>query len=623
MARKSGKKASNILVWALLGLLMVALTGFGITSFSGSASRVGSVGNAEITAEDYARALQDEISARISETGQRVNLASLRAEGIDQAVLQGLVARAALANEAMEMGVSVGDAAVADQITAIPGFQDANGQFDRLGYEFAIGQRGLTPAEFEEDVREDISRSILQIAVIGGVAPPPLFAEAIAAHQGETRDFTLLRLGEDDLPGGLAEPTDAELQAHYEDNAERFTRPEAREISYAWITPAMLMDEIEIAEETLRALYDDRTDIYILPERRLVERLVFSDLAEAEEARAALDAGDTSFDDLVEARGLSLEDVDMGDVTRTDLVGEAAEAVFADEDAEIVGPVESAFGPALFRINAVLNASETTFEEAREDLRIELATEAARREIAALREDVDDLLAGGATLEELADETALVTGTLTLPPADGGSEDDGIAGYDAFRDAAQAAREGDFAEVLDLSDGGIFALRLDRVVPPTLPPLAEIRDDVAASWRSGALRDALAARAQELVAELATSGTALEEMGGEVQTETLIRRQDFIPDAPPTLVGQVFQLDAVGDTVVIPAAGAAYIARLDAINAAVRDATDVALLLQIIEAQVGQSMAQDVFESFGRAMEGDVGIRLDQGVINAVHASFP
>jgi peptidyl-prolyl cis-trans isomerase D len=45
----------------------------------------------------------------------------------------------------------------------------------------------------------------------------------------------------------------------------------------------------------------------------------------------------------------------------------------------IAGPLPSEFGPALYRINAILAATETTFEEARETLKPELAADAARR----------------------------------------------------------------------------------------------------------------------------------------------------------------------------------------------------------------------------------------------------
>jgi peptidyl-prolyl cis-trans isomerase D len=174
---------------------------------------------------------------------------------------------------------------------------------------------------------------------------------------------------------------------------------------------------------------------------------------------------------------------------------------------------------------------------------------------------------------------------------------------------------------LDLSDGGLFALRLDEVVPPAVPPLAEIEEEVAAAWRVTALRDALTARADQLVGQIATGRNARGPR--RPSHETRIRRQDFIPDMPPTLVVQAFQLGAPGDVVAIPGARSAHIVRLDGINPAARDAPDTGLLLQILQQTVAQSMAQDIFESYGRALQSDAGIRLDQSVINAVHAQFP
>ncbi|MCU4653529.1 SurA N-terminal domain-containing protein [Roseibacterium sp. SDUM158016] len=617
MAKSAAKKLSNVFVWVILGLLFVALAGFGIGSFGGGASRLGQVGETDITAEDYARALQNEIRAQIAQTQTPVNLADLRARGLDEAVLRARVARAALAEEARAMGLSVGDAEVARQIQAFEAFQGVNGSFDRESYEFLLAQEGLGPREFEEDVREDTSRALLQTAVVGGIRPPGLYGEAIAAFQGETRDLTILTLTEDSLEGDLPVPTQADLETFYEENADRFERPEARRITYAWLTPGQMMDSVEIDEASLRALYDERIDLYRQPERRLLERLAFGSEEAAQEAFDAIAAGETDFDTLVEERDLTIDDVDIGEVARGDLPAGAAEVIFADTESEILGPLPSPLGPALYRVNAVLEATETSFEEARGDLREELADDAARREIGAMREEIDDLLASGATLEELVETTPMELGAIDFTPI----SEEGIAGYDAFREAAALAEEGDFPEVLDLSDGGIFALRLDEVVPPAVPPLAEIRDEVADAWTTRAIRDALAERADQLVAQIAT-GATLEDLG-DVATERRVRRQDFLPDMPPTLVVQSFQLAEPGDVVAIPAARAAHIVRLDAVHPAARDAPDTGILLQILNQTVTQSMAQDIFESYGQALQADAGISLDQSVINAVHAQFP
>jgi peptidyl-prolyl cis-trans isomerase D len=613
----AGKSLSRLFVWIILGLLFVALAGFGIGSFGGGASRVGTVGDAEITAQDYARALQNEIRAQIAQTGQPVNLSDLRAQGLDEAVLQALVARAALANEAAAMGLSVGDAEVARAIQGIEAFQGVDGSFDRESYEFVLGQEGLGPREFEEDVREDTARALLQSAVVGGIRPPAAYAEAIAAFQGETRDLSVLTLSEADLADPVPAPTPEDLAAYYDENPDRFERPEARRITYAWVTPTAMMDGVEVDENTLRRLYEDRIDLYRQPERRLLERLAFGSEADAQAAFDAIAAGETDFDTLVAERDLTLDDVDLGEVDRGDLPAGAAEVIFADTEAEILGPLPSSLGPALYRVNAVLEATETPFEEARDDLREELADEAARRAIADMREEIDDLLASGATLEELAETTEMTLGRIDFTAA----SEDGIAAYEAFRAAAADIGEGDFPEVLDLSDGGIFALRLDEIVPPAVPPLAEIEQEVAAAWRVTEVRTALAQRAEDLVAQI-TTGAALEELG-EVTQERLIRRQDTIPGLPPTLVAQAFGLEAPGDVVAIPGAQTAHVVRLDAVNPANRAGADTAALVQFVNQAVAQSLAQDIFESYGRALQADAGISLDQSVINAVHSQFP
>lgn len=618
MARRGGRKLSDYFVWAILILLMVGLAGFGIGNFGGSATQVGSVGNASISANAYARAIQAELRAQAAEGGPFQTLGDLRAAGLDRAILEGLVARAALTHEAGELGLSVGDEEVARQVRATSSFQGIDGNFDRAGYELALDRAGYTVEEFEETIREDVSRSILQSAIIGGLTMPDAYVEIMVAYQTETRDFTLARVTETDLTAGLAAPTDEELQEYYDENGLRFERPELRRISYAWITPDMIMDQMEVSEEALRELYDERIEEYVQPERRLLERLVFPTQEDAEAARAALDAGETDYDALVEDRGLTLDDVDLGEVGPDDLSDAAAAAIFADTESEIIGPLDSRFGPALFRINAVLDATEVPFEDAAQDLRVELSEEAARRAIDAMIDDLDDRMAGGATLEELAEETDMQFGTIDW--FDG--VDSGIAAYDAFTDAALAAQDGDFPELLQLSDGGQFALRLDEVVPPAIPPLDEITDEVAEAWRATQLRIRLEERANAILANLALTG-GLEDQGLTLTSESLIRRQDFIPDAPPTLVAQVFQLAQPGDMVVIPGARAAWIARLDSINPGTRGAPEVAALQGLFGAQIANAVAGDVFEAFGQALEAEIGISLDPGVINAIHAQFP
>ena len=166
-------KGKQTIVWLLMGMLVLGLGGFGVTNFSGGTADVGAVGDVEISSQDYARALRTEIQGFAAQTGRQLTPAEAKSIGLDQAALSRLYVAAALEDEANRIGVSVGDKAVADQITAIPAFKGLDGRFDRARYADALKREGLREAEFEHDLRMDEARQILQGATLAAVAASP------------------------------------------------------------------------------------------------------------------------------------------------------------------------------------------------------------------------------------------------------------------------------------------------------------------------------------------------------------------------------------------------------------------------------------------------------------------
>ncbi len=607
------RKASTVLAWMLLVLLIAGLGGFGVTNFGGGVATIGQVGNREIDVNQYASALQQEFQAFSAQIGQPVTMEQAQALGLDRQVRQRLITTAALDNEASRIGLSVGDARVAQEIMSNDMFKGVAGSFDRETYRFVLERNNLTETEFETRVREDLARSLLQGAVAGGFAAPAPMVGTLQSWLAERRGFSLLRLTEADLQTPLAAATDDELRAYHGANEATFTAPEAKRITYAALLPDMLSDTIQLDEAALRAAYDERIAEFVQPERRLVERLVFPTEADAATAKARIDAGD-GFEAIVAERGLTLADVDLGEQSR-DSLGAAGDAVFALDAPGVVGPLPSDLGPALYRMNGILMAQEITFEEARETLAAEQAIDAARREIASRIEELDDLLAGGATLEDLAAEAGMDLDTLDFAPG----TDAPIAGYEAFRTAAAALNEGDFPELVDLEDGGVVALRLDAVIPPTLRPFDEVRDEVAEAWHADALAKALSARAIE--AKSAVEGGASLGAFGIVQVTTSIPRDGFVEDAPEGLMTAVFQM-APGEMRVIEGPGFTGLLRLDSIQPATIEGPEAEAIRASLSAQIEQALAQDAFLYFSTALTAEAGITLNDAAINAVHAQI-
>ena len=612
--KKKGKGA-GMLVWGLMTLLVLGLGGFGVTNFGGGLRNIGSVGTREITTNDYARALNQELTAFGAQIGQPVNLQQGLAFGLDKQVLQGLITRAALDDESARIGVSVGDAAVAKEVSGMKAFQGVSGKFDPETYRFALKQRNMNEADFEAGLRGDVSRSLLQGAVAGGFTAPATLTDTLYAYASEKRSFSLLKLESADLKAQPAAPTDTELQSYYDANVPKFTKPEARRITYISLLPDMIAADMPVDETALKALYDTRLSEFVQPERRLVERLVFPTEADAKAAKVRIDAGEP-FETFVKERGLTLEDVDMGDVGPGDL-GAASDAVFALKDSGVVGPYISDLGPALFRMNAVLPAQETTFDEAKANLTGEAQLDAARRAIADKLEAVDDALAGGATLEEVQAEQGMQL--VTFDYVVGGQNDDPMAGYEAFRAAADKVTVEDFPQVIGLDDGGIVAMRLDAIVPPAPIPFADAKEAVATAWTSDALTKALTLQADTV--KKAVEGGASLGAYGIVRVAPELPRTGFFEDAPEGMLATVFEMTP-NELRVIEGPNFVGVLRLDTVIPAATEGVDAIALKAALAAQVEQAISQDAFAAYTAALTAKSGITLDQNAINAVHAQL-
>lgn len=613
MAR--GSSISKTAVWVLLGLLILGLGGFGVTNLSGGVSPVGSVGDEDIAIDDYARALQQEMNAVEAQAGGPVTFAEAQAAGLDRAVLSRLVNAAALDNEAAQLGLSIGDDNLARQIREIPAFQGPGGTFDRDAYGFALDRAGLTEARFETQLRKETARTLLQGAIVRGTRMPDSHADTIMTFIAERRSFSYIRLDHTDLNTPLPAPSDDELTAYYQANLPAFTTPEMKKLTYAWLSPEMVVDQIDVPEDQLRAEYDARAGEYNSPERRLVERLGFADTAAAEAALAQIAAGEADFDAVVAERGLSLSDVDMGDVARSD-VPNGADEVFAADVGAVVGPFDSPIGPALYRVNGKLEAQQVGFDEVEQELRDELALDRARRLIENRMTEIDGLLAGGATLEELDGEAGMEVAQIDWFRDSG----EGPASYEAFRQVAQEVTADDFPQIATLEDGGIFALRLDGIEEPRVLPLDDVRDDAIAGWQAQEGDKRLRAQAEALIPRL-SEGAEMSTLGYDVTEETEITRGDFILGTPPDFLTQVFEMNR-GQLRVIDGLGAVFLVRMDDILPPDMDTPEIATLRSQLTEQAQQGLAQDLFTAVATDIQLRAGVQIDQAALNAVHANF-
>ncbi len=619
MSAVKRSKISKFFFFFVLMLSVLAMVGFGLTGlFSQSISAsVATVGKAEVSADNYFRSLQNEISSVSQQFGTQLTIDQALQFGLDRNVLQRLVTQAAYENEAKRLGVSVGDGTVKNALLATPGFQGLTGTFDADVYKDAIRRSGMSTAEYEGLIRTDAAQLLIQAAVSAGVGLPDEAILAIFDYIGETRAFTYARVGVNNIAGTVPAPTEAELTAYYEANPEAFTQPLTRQITYISLTPEMVAETLDISEDRIIELYEDREAEYNTPAKRFVERIVFGSQADAVEAKNSIDAGDMTFEQLADFRGLALADIDLGDITADDISDAAAEVLFASEEPGIYGPVETNIGPALFRVNAAIAALSIPLEEVHDALRSELAIDDAGFRIGDVADEVIDLIAGGASLEEVAAETEMQLGTIDL--AEG--QADGIAAYAAFREEATASEIGEERDILDLEDGGIFALRVDGITEAYVKPMAEVSQAVFDGQQNAKTHELMLARAEQIIKAIGVSnGGSLRDFGGSLLLEdaTEVTRVSTIPDLPPSVIDEVFALE-LGQSTVIEDTFGAVIIELTSVEPFDPNNEDAVAILAQVSAQQNQQLSQDLLAYFGAALITTVQPTVNQARIDALH----
>jgi peptidyl-prolyl cis-trans isomerase D len=606
--KKSKTSVSKIFVWILLGFLFVGLIGFGTGNLSGNIKTIGKIGETEITVNQYVRALQSELRNTSQQFGQQLTLQQLQAFGIQQQVLARLVTDKLLENEASKLLLSVDDKTVRDNIVSLSVFKGPDGSFNQEAYNYALENAGYTSTEFEEEIRAETARNIVSQSILSGNMTNKIQAELLASFMLEERSFNITILKPENISFTVENPSIEQLENFLETNVDKYTVPESKAVTYAVLQPKMLINTVESNDGILTKLYNEKKQQYNKPEQRTLERLSFLNMDEANSVMSKMKKSLTDFDKLLSDRNLSNEDVVYGTFTQEQLL-EGKKQVFAGDIDEVVGPIETDLGPAIFRIREIIPAKTTSFDEAKPELEKEYKLSEAIKLIDKKIEGAQNLLAAGGTLEELQEEKGfsveniLFNSEANIP----------ILENKIFLDTVQTAKVSDFPEIKELPNGGLFALRVDQIVDSRKKDINEIRSELTNAWQKQELQNKLNETAEDMLSK--------NQYKGKIINFNSISRDENLPDLPTDLVAEAFNL-STGEGTVISGNDKSFILRLKSISSADLSSDTAKLLVSQLKNQLNNSLSADLFESFANMARVNSKLDLNEQALTAVHSSF-
>lgn len=623
-------KIAKAFIFVLFALLILSFAVWGIGDIfqgPGRNTAVAQVEDVEIKAMDFQTDFNRELQVLQSRVGTRIDFQQARALGLVDQVLVRMINRALYDQRATDLGMTVSDDRVRAQIFSEPAFQNALGEFDRDRYLNTLRATDMSEAEYVRSLRGDLSRQQIASAITAVAAAPDVMAEAIYAYASEKRIAEYFEIARDDLPAA-GDPEEAAVQSHYEDNEATYRRPETRAVSLLHLKPEDLAAEIDIGETELRAAFEERREELSKPEQRTVEQLVFSDEETAKAVKAKVEGG-LSFADAAAEQG-DVDVIPLGTVARRDLesqLPELAAAAFEVAKGAVGGPVRSDFGWHLVNVPVVIDGEEATLEAVRETLSRDLATEQAVDSMIALANQLDDEIAGGATLDQAAQ--TLGVALLRVPALDArGLDADGqaVGGLPDLKDFLAVLGGLDIGReslLTETREGGYFMVRIDSVTPASTRPLDEVRDRVVEDWRAAERERMTRERADALAAE-AKEGKALnalaEREGLALETTEPVTRTGVSEsfDVPRALASQLFEIKP-GEVTVAESGNGFVVAKLTGVRAI--DAAAEADGIGEVRERLGESIQGDLLAQFSGALRQTYDITVNQRTIDDLLSS--
>jgi|SRR5665213_1428676 len=629
MLRGMHKATSTWLGKAIMAVVMGGLTisfaiwGIGDIFRGFGANSVATIGSTEISVEQFRSYYTDKLQQLSQRLRRPISIEQARALGLDRQLLGQLIAETTLDERAKQLRLGLADKEIAARITTDKNFWGPDGKFSRSRFEEIIRNAGFNETRFVAEQRNVMLRRQIAQTVSGDLQVPKTALNAINQYQNEKRAINYVALTPAQA-GSVPQPTPEELQKYFDARKVTFRAPEYRKITMLSLAPSDLAKPDAIPDADARKYYDDHKASYGTPEKRELKQIVFQ---KPEDAAAAHDkiAKGMSFADLAKERGMNPADVDVGMVTKADIIDPAAaEAAFKLKSGEVSEPVKGAFGTVLLQVGKIETGTQKTYDEVAPQIKRDLAEAKAKSEAGTLRDKVEDERASGATLAETAKKLNLKATTIDAVDRSGRAPDGKpVAALPKTPDVVGSAFASDIGvdtEALQLPGGGYLYYDVTGITPSRERTLDEVKDQVATRWRDDETGKRLKAKSDDMVAKLKT-GSPLTDIavanGLKVETAIDLQRGKQAGFIPAKLVEEAFKT-AKGHaaTTVGENETQHFVFVVTDVTDPVFDANSPQA--KQIAAQLQNSYADDIIGEYIARVESDIGVSINQTALNQV-----
>jgi len=383
--------------WIMIGLLVLIIPPFalfGIDTYfrgQGSGQAVATVGDYEISEQEFGQALRSRQDQLREMAGGRVDPALLDTPEQRAAVLESVVRQRVLLAHASKSGLTVSTDQLRAYISQAPELQE-NGQFSKERYQQFLKSRNTTAAAFENDLRRNILLAQLSETFLQTSFVPRTVAERVLRIAEQQREVSRALIAPDKFIASV-KLEDGAAKKYYDSQQDEFRIPEQVQVEYVTLSAESLLDSVQVDAAEVKKYYEQNQRQFGTGESRQASHiLITADKSGGDNAKARALAEQISnelkkdpsrFAELARKHsqdpGSAAKGGDLGTFTRGSMVKAFDDAVFSMKPGEISAPVATEYGYHIIRVTAVNPAQIRGFNEARPEIEKEMKKQRVAR----------------------------------------------------------------------------------------------------------------------------------------------------------------------------------------------------------------------------------------------------
>jgi len=534
------KNAASWMMKIILGAIVVVFVFWGVGTFrSGRLDIVAKVNGEKILLEQFTKEYNRALEQYQRMFGGSIPEALMKSLNIKQQVLDNLINQEIIAQEAAKMGVLVTDQEVQDVILGMDVFK-RNGTFDPDLYRAALRNARIMPADFENQVRQEIRIRKIQALLGSGIHVTQDEVRQHYDYENQQINLAFVKLPSFECEDEV-KITDEALAAWYQEHKEEFrTQPQVK-LRYLLFDRSKFEKEVELTDSEIEQYYQEHKEEFHQQETRRARHILIkvpegADEAQVEAARKKaekilkeLKEGKKGFEELAkeysEDPGTKDKGGDLGYFGRGTMVKPFEDAVFSMKKSEVKGPVRTRFGFHIIKLEDIRPERTKPLDEVKAQIEAKLRRQKAEQLMWEAANKAYDTIIEMGSLDEYAKaegrqlkETALFSRT---------NPDPILGANPKVLDSIFSLNSGELSSLLEVPKGVLVAEIAEKKVP-YIPELKDVRQRAEGLFKREEAVRLCRDKAKHLIEAARQKGldAAAKQMGLKVQETGFFPRSD-------------------------------------------------------------------------------------------------